>query len=325
MTADAEEPAVIAWRSVTKRFGDRIALEEVDFELRRGRVLGIVGESGSGKSTAMRMALGLERPSSGEVFFRGLPYPTRRRDLQRVRREIGFVLQDPYDSLDPRMSVGSIIAEPMLAHGVPRKTAMLRAAELLPTVGLDQEALTRYPSQYSGGGRQRIAIARALALDPPAMLCDEPTASLDVSVQAGIVNLLLRLRADRNLSLVVVSHDLALIRRIADDIVVMYAGRVMEAGPSHQVCDFPSHPYTRLLLDSVPGRAGRVGRAPADSEFRALSRVGCVFAHRCPRTASNCTARQPPLEELAPARRAACFFPESPAAAALKPTTPTES
>lgn len=247
------DDAVIALHAVTKRFGSRVALDGVSWALREGQTLGLVGESGSGKSTCVRLALALERPTTGALTFRGEEYPKRGRALKAIRQQVGFVLQDPYDSLDPKMTLREIVAEPIRTHrSVQARDIEQRVRALLDSVGLPEATLDSHPANYSGGGRQRIAIARALALDPSVLLCDEPTASLDVSVQAQILNLLLEARRHRNLSLLFVSHDLDLISRIADDVVVMRAGRVVESGPVAELIEAPRHPYTKALLASTP-------------------------------------------------------------------------
>ncbi|MGZ8571126.1 MAG: ABC transporter ATP-binding protein [Actinomycetota bacterium] len=307
--------SLLAFRGVTKRYGPRVAVEDVDLDVREGRTLGIVGESGSGKTTCVRLALALERPTSGSIWFRGTPYARSDAKMREVRRRIGFVFQDPYDSLDPRIRIGDVVAEPLRIHGVRRVERLRRAEDLLASVGLPDAPLDSYPSRYSGGGRQRIAIARALSLDPEVLLCDEPTASLDVSVQAQILNLLLELKASRQLSVVFVSHDLDLIRRIADEVMVMYAGRVMETGEADEIHAMPRHPYTVSLLGAVPGFDPHdrklQGRAPLVSVAEeADDRTGCPFAPRCPRAQDRCHTSRPPLEAVAEGVLAACFFPE---------------
>jgi oligopeptide/dipeptide ABC transporter ATP-binding protein len=258
------------------------------------------------------MALGLERPTAGQVSFRGQPYPRGSRGLRALRRHIGFVFQDPYDSLDDRMTIERVVAEPLRIHGVGDRTAMRsRVAELLAAVGLPDAPLDSHPGRFSGGGRQRIAIARGLALDPEVLVCDEPTASLDVSVQAQILNLLMDLRRDRGLSIVFVSHDLDLIKRIADDVVVMYAGRVVEAGPTAELVGRPRHPYTAALLDAAPGdhpaRRKLSAREPATRSAGELSRSGCVYASRCRFAQDACGSGVPSVS--AGRTDAACLFP----------------
>ncbi len=312
--------AVVSFREVTKRFGRRVAVEDVDFDLPEGTTLGIVGESGSGKTTCVRLAVGLERPTAGAIQFRGGSYPRSRRGLKRIRRRIGLVQQDPYDSLDPRMTIGHVVAEPLRIHGVGRREGLDRATAALAAAGLPDASLDSFPTAYSGGGRQRIAIARALVLEPEVLLCDEPTASLDVSVQAQIVNLLLELRASRNLSMIFVSHDLDLIKRVATHIVVMYAGRVVESGPAELVATSPRHPYTVTLLASIPsdhpGRRKLVGQPAVDAasseptEEIDLRRDACLFAPRCYRAQGTCRASAPLLERSTSGVAFRCFFPE---------------
>jgi oligopeptide/dipeptide ABC transporter ATP-binding protein len=309
--------SILSFRGVTKRFGRRVAVEDVDLDLLEGRTLGIVGESGSGKTTCVRLALALERPTSGTMAFRGRVYPRTRRRLADIRRHIGFVFQDPYDSLDARMTIGDIVAEPLRIHGVRKVEAERRAEQVLEAVGLPDAPLDSYPARFSGGGRQRIAIARALSLDPEVLLCDEPTASLDVSVQAQIMNLLLELKTSRQLSVVFVSHDLDLIRRIADDVVVMYQGRVVETGDADTVHSRPRHPYTAALLSAVPGghpRHRKLASQPPPATVREeADRIGCSFAPRCPRVQELCWGTVPPLQPNEEGVRVACYFPlESP-------------
>lgn len=310
---DPPHEALIRFDDVTVRFGARLAVDHASMALREGRTLGIVGESGSGKTTCVRMALGLQRPSEGRMWFRDRVYPTRWRDLRAIRRHVGFVFQDPYDSLDPRMTIGDIVAEPLRAHGLGGADVRDRVASMLDAIGLPDAPLDSHPSRYSGGGRQRIAIARGLILDPDVLVCDEPTASLDVSVQAQIVNLLLSLKRSRNISVIFVSHDLDLVRRMADDIVVMYAGRVLEAGPAQVVAGRPQHPYTSALLSAVPGdhpRARKLaGRARPATDDHEAPRDHCIFEPRCDRAAERCRSEAPVLGPASGGVDAACFYP----------------
>lgn len=312
---------VLSFQNVTKRFGRRMAVDDVSFDLREGSTLGIVGESGSGKSTCVRLAVALERPSSGSIQLHGSRYPSRRRLLRQVRSRIGLVFQDPYDSLDPRMTIGDIVAEPLRVNGKGGSAVAKGVESTLAAVGLPDAPLGGYPSQYSGGGRQRIAIARALILEPEVLLCDEPTASLDVSVQAQIVNLLLRLKADRGLSMIFVSHDLDLVQRVADDIVVLYGGRTMEQGPVRPIVRSPMHPYTRMLLSAIPSDhprrrhlvdgSGREVATATDEAGAELPIDGCVFASRCYKVLDECRAARPNLVGGANGTRHACLFPET--------------
>jgi len=348
---------VLAFEDVRKMYRGRAALDGVSLALAPGTTLGLVGESGSGKTTCVRLALGLERPTSGRLTFAGAPYPRGRRALRPLRRQIGFVLQDPYDSLDPRMTLRQIVAEPLRTRGPGDRPAggpglgsarMADSADpdgdggagsatgdisderisaVLAAAGLPGAALDSYPARYSGGGRQRIAIARALIGDPALLICDEPTSSLDVSVQAQIVNLLLAARRDRHLSMLFVSHDLDLIGRVADSVAVMYAGQVVETGPAALIRDQPRHPYTRALHDAVPAAhpaqrrlaaapagaspAGEGTARPADlaPAGRAGGAASCVFAGRCPRVQPRCRAERPLMISETDGRTYACFHP----------------
>jgi ABC-type glutathione transport system ATPase component len=342
---------MIGFEGVSKHYrGGRLALDDVTLSLPAGGSLGLVGESGSGKTTCVRLALGLARPTSGRLTFDGAAYPASRRGLRGMRRQIGFVLQDPYDSLDPRMTIRQIVSEPLRIHGLPggsgaRGDALV--AEQLAAVGLAGADLHSYPSRYSGGGRQRIAIARALISAPSVLICDEPTSSLDVSVQSQIVNLLLDAGRQRDLSMLFVTHDLDLIGRVVDTVAVMYGGRVVETGPAELIRQSPRHPYTRALHDAVPadhprhrrlasrtvavgagsvGAAGNVeaGTAPvpeaggadqigADQSRQAWvgagARDSCVFASRCPRAEPRCRQERPMMTAEGGGRSFACFYP----------------
>jgi len=333
---------MIGFEGVSKIYrGGRVALDDVSLTLPPGGSLGLVGESGSGKTTCVRLALGLERPTSGRMTFGGAAYPQGRRRMRPLRRQIGFVLQDPYDSLDPRMTVRDIVSEPLRIHGLPggpgapggRHGADQLVAAQLAAVGLPGADLRSYPARYSGGGRQRIAIARALIGAPAVLICDEPTSSLDVSVQSQIVNLLLKAGHERDLSMLFVSHDLDLIGRVVQTVAVMYRGCVVEIGPADQVRRSPRHPYTRALHDAVPAdhpsrrklAAGHpAGPAPEAADPAApvagiaagaagagavAGRQGCVFAHRCPRATAQCREERPPLTHEGPLRSYACFDP----------------
>ena len=309
---------MIGFEKVSKRYrGGRLALDQVSLELAPGGSLGLVGESGSGKTTCVRLALGLERPTSGRLTFNGEPYPGGRRGLRPLRRQIGFVLQDPYDSLDPRMRLGQIVAEPLRIAGRPVRGAEGLVAGQLAAVGLPEADLRSYPARYSGGGRQRIAIARALIASPSVLICDEPTSSLDVSVQSQIVNLLLEARRERELSMMFVSHDLDLIGRVADTVAVMYGGQVVEVGPADQIRASPRHHYTKALHDAVPADHPRDRRltAPATEPVTGSVDVGslgqsrCVFAGRCLAAQPRCHSERPAMTEETGNRSYACFYP----------------
>jgi oligopeptide/dipeptide ABC transporter ATP-binding protein len=288
------------------------AVEDVTFQVRRGETLGIVGESGCGKSTTARLILRLLDVTRGTVRFDGRDISTlSQRALRPLRREMQMVFQDPYASLNPRKSVGQIVGTPFAIHGV--KGARTRVQELLERVGLSPEHYNRYPHEFSGGQRQRIGVARALALSPKLIVCDEPVSALDVSIQAQVLNLLRNLQSDFNLTYVFITHDLSVLRQIADRIAVMYLGRLVEIGDSEQIYDAPKHPYTAALLSAVP-------RASSDPRQRIVLSgdvpspidppAACVFHPRCPRFhRGHCDVEEPELRELAPHHAAACHYP----------------
>ncbi|WP_412935780.1 ABC transporter ATP-binding protein [Microbacterium sp. 2P01SA-2] len=260
MTGDA----LISARGLSKRYRMRstglgaprretVALDDVDVDVRSGSAFGIIGESGSGKSTLVRLLLGLDTPSSGTVSIDGRSVDARAsaRGLHWLRRRTGIVFQDPYSSLDPRMSVGRIVAEPLRALDIPGDRRA-RVREVLSDVGLDAEAADRYPHEFSGGQRQRIALARAIAHRPEILVGDEPLSALDVTVRAQILDVLRRLRAEQGMTLLLVSHDIGIVQNLCDDVVVMTEGRIVEEGPTEKVLLQPQAAYTRRLLASVP-------------------------------------------------------------------------
>ena len=317
-----DEPSpLLELDSVTKTFGSLRAVDGVSLAVRAGTTLGIVGESGCGKSTLARLVLGLERPTGGRLLFEGRPYPRAARRLRPIRRRIGFVFQDPYDSLDPRFTIRKLLDEPLRAHGLPRDDERLRG--LLRDTGMEGVSLDAYPAELSGGQRQRIGVARALAAEPDLVVCDEPTSALDVSVQAQILNLLLDLQERRGLTYLFISHDLEVVRRMSDEIVVMYAGAVMEHGPTARVTAAPRHPYTQMLLAALPAarpaerRPERLAAAAADpptgerpvaAAAPEVTASTCPFAPRCPRNQARCWSERPPLAPVGD-HLAACHYP----------------
>jgi oligopeptide transport system ATP-binding protein len=287
------------------------ALDGVSLAVEKGKVLGIVGESGCGKSTLARLMTRLERPDAGSVTVLGRRLDTAgARDLRALRRTIQLVFQDPYASLDPRQRVGDALAEVLAVHRLPSGAAQV--GELLETVGLLATTAGRFPHQLSGGQRQRIGIARALAVHPDVLVLDEPVSALDVSVRAEIINLLDRLRRELSLTFVFISHDLGMVRHLADDIAVMYLGQVVEYGPWKTVSDEPNHPYTRALQAAVPiadpaldaATAGHVvaGEVPDAAHPPA----GCRFHPRCPLAEDVCRTDEPALLPAAGGYRLAC-------------------
>jgi peptide/nickel transport system ATP-binding protein len=291
------------------------ALNGVSVQVSSGRSLGIVGESGSGKSTFARLAMALERPTSGEVTLLGRNLNRIPADeLRRARRDLQMVFQDPYGSLDPRQTIARIVAEPLtVLEGVDRTTIRERVAAVLRQVGLRDADMDKYPHEFSGGQRQRIAIARALITRPKLIVADEPVSALDVSVQAQVLNLMQDLQEQFGLSYILISHDLAVVDYLCDEVAVMYLGRIVEQGKPADLFEHCAHPYTRALLDAVPqARAGGIRRRGAQViASQAASAAGCPYAARCPRADQHCREAAPELRKVGDAHLAACHKAEA--------------
>jgi oligopeptide transport system ATP-binding protein len=296
-----------------RRLGTVRAVDGVTFSLQRGEVLGLVGESGCGKSTLGRTILQLIPPTEGTVVLEGRNLNRLgKSELRRARRDFQMIFQDPYASLNPRMTVMDTIGEALRAH---RKVSRLRecATALLDKVGLLPDALEKYPHEFSGGQRQRIAIARALAVEPKLIIADEPVSALDVSIQAQIINLIARLRREMDLTLIFISHDLSMVKHIAERVAVMYVGQIVELGPSREVLEAPLHPYTKALISAVPvpdptTRNGRKRIVLSGDPASPMNPPrGCRFHTRCPFVVDACRQTVPPLEQWRTEQRAACI------------------
>ncbi|HTA74270.1 MAG TPA: ABC transporter ATP-binding protein [Gemmatimonadaceae bacterium] len=303
---------LVAVRDLVKRYGAVRAVEGVSFDIERGETLALVGESGCGKTTTGRATLRLVEPTSGTVSFDGTDVlGLGRADLRRMRRRAQIIFQDPYSSLNPRMTVGAIVREGLTIHHLPGGN--VRVGELLTEVGLRPDVANRYPHEFSGGQRQRIGIARALAVNPDFIVCDEPVAMLDVSVQAQVINLLMDLQQHRGLTYLFIAHDLSVVAHVATRVAVMYLGRIVEEAPATALYGDPIMPYTRALLSAVPvpepSRARQRVVLPGEPPSAAAPPPGCAFHPRClhPLKDAECTRVIPPLEEKAPGHWAACL------------------
>ena len=312
-----KEFPVAAGVVIQRKVGSVKAVSDVTFSVRQGETFGLVGESGCGKTTIGRLIVGLDRPNSGSIRFEGKDITALRgRKLRAQRRDAQLMFQDPYASLDPRMRVGAILREPLKVQGIgSRREQVETVNNLLSEVGLSKKAFALYPHEFSGGQRQRIGFARALTLNPKLIVCDEPVSALDVSIQSQVLNLMKRLQASHSLSYIVISHDLAVVKYLADRIGVMYLGKLVEVGPAQSIYERTAHPYTRGLIDAIPvaepsiARANKgklmVGELPSAIDPPS----GCRFRTRCPFAQDICAEQEPPLRLFGSGHFAACHFP----------------
>jgi oligopeptide transport system ATP-binding protein len=297
-----------------RKVGDIKAVDDISFFVRRGETLGLVGESGCGKTTTGRVILQLYRPTSGHVYFEGQDLTKMKGEqLRHMRRKMQMIFQDPYASLNPRMTVGSIIGEPLEVHNIAKgKEKRERVQELLRLVGLNPYFINRYPHEFSGGQRQRIGVARALALNPSFIVCDEPVSSVDVSIQAQIVNLLEDLQAQFGLAYLFIAHDLSMVRHISNRVAVMYLGKIVELTDRDELYSHPLHPYTQALLSAVPipdpvveERRRRI-ILEGDVPSPAHPPEGCNFNTRCPVVMDICKKEEPEFKEVGAEHWVAC-------------------
>ena len=288
------------------------AVDDVSFTVAAGETVGLVGESGCGKSSIAKALVRLENPSGGSIHINNIDISQLKgKALRKARKDFQMVFQDPYGSLNPRLSIRSTLEEVLVLHTALDKAGRLeRMKELMQMVGLNPEQLNRYPHEFSGGQRQRIGIARALAAEPKLLIADEPVSALDVSVQASIINLLQELQEKTNIGLLFIAHDLAVVEHISDRILVMYLGRIVESAPAGELCSKPLHPYTAALLSAVPSlekRSAERIKLAGDVPSPLAPPSGCAFHDRCAYATTECRTQRPELREIAPGRFSACF------------------
>jgi len=290
------------------------ALNEINFKLQKNKILGIVGESGSGKTTLARIILKIISPDSGDILFKNKNILNFNGDeLKKYRKSVQIIFQDPYSSLNPRHRVYTILSEGIKIHKLynDKKEIMEKVIKLMNEVGLSEEQINNYPHQFSGGQRQRISIARALSIEPELIIADEPVSSLDVSIQSQIINLLLNLKKEHNLTYIFISHDIGLIKYIADEVLVLYGGEIMEYGDAEKIILSPSHPYTKMLISSVPELGERkitTQKNADDSELKIIDNTLCPFLNRCTEKKEICLHQKPELISINKNTKVKCWL-----------------